>query len=441
MKRIIIMTGAALLMLCPTDSSAQGFLKKLKEKAENVVADKVSKSASSNAKKVAAPTVEAADEETSVEYAKGRVMTDIFDPNIGEDEQSPLTFNTIADALAATPAMPTVDQLLSSEARVAYYNNKVKNVELALNVLMNKRTLTIAERSLKMGSSVQTMQAHQTSANRQRAEWMAEIMPSPAEMMDAINKAGLKPETATEAQIMNAITPSLAKKWGVSESECKKILAMGQKSPDETEAYIRKNHPTLWAKLAKGKPVDSKENLEESASVQRYVEILQEVTDSVESGLQMQRPEEIVMQQEFATEWDNSDACQQVDKMEKELDAKLRQWMESNNKGYNDAMPSFWVEGRKNQNKVIDNWNRAKAEEWIKCAKDLQPQLKARAERLQQLDAELETLRGGGEETFPYQQAKNAVDGAIFMIQQYILLCKFPLDMPLVDHVPEIAVM
>ena len=443
MKRNIILAGMALLMLCPIDSNAQGLLKKLKQKAEDAVTDKVGKKIikGSATKQNVITSVETSDETVSDDYAKGRVMTNVFEPNISEDEQSPITFNNIADVLAATPAMPTAEQLLTLEGRTAYYNDKVKNAELALNAWMNKRSMAVAQRSLKMGTTVQTMQTRQNSANRQSAELMAEIMPSPAEMLEAIKKAGLNPETASETEIMNAIVPSLAKKWGMSESECKKILNMGQKNPAEVEAYISKNHPALWAKLSKAKPVDSPEAQKEGEDLQRYTEILMEVADSVSSGVQMTHPDKEAMQQQFATEWDNSKACQQVNQMEKELDAKLRKWMEANNKGYNDEMPDFWVEGRKNQNKVIDSWNKTQAEQWIKCAADMLPELKARAERLQQLDAELESLRAGGEESFPYCQARNAIDGALFFIEQYMLLCKFPLDMPLVEHVPEFVVM
>jgi len=457
MKHILTIALLAAFIAVPSESDAQGFLKNIKQKAEKTIENKVAKmmngktNNNSNIVPVRSDETVLGDADETDSYLYGHVTYDVFSPDIEEDEQSAISFETYSDAVKAAPVMPTADDLSSYEARKAYYDGKVKSVEIALNVMGNKRLMAAAQRSLGMGA--QPMPSQTPTGGQQRQELIQQIMPSPAEMMEAIQKAGIDMDNATEEQMMKAVAPAIAKKWGVSEDECLKVLEMCRKNPQAVESYMQNKFPALYAKLSKAKPVDAPEEMKESDMEVRYIEINQEVADTLGAfieALNNERLEQLTVLQQangtldeeskastFEKEWNQSETRQQIIKMENDLSKRLEAWMEANNKGYNDPMPAFWVEGRKAQNKLIDEYNARQAASWIAEATKEMALMKARAEWLASVDAQIETMKAESGETFGYKTCRNTVDGAITIIMEYVLACKQPLSMPLVDHVLE----
>lgn len=122
MKKFFIwMIAAALLAAAPQDIYAQGFLKRMKEKAENVMNNAVGKAFGEEPKQEEQPQINTTASATD-KLPKLRQTTLVWDAEV-----VPSSAFTIEELMNELPPLPTVDQLVnpSEEARRRYYDRIV----------------------------------------------------------------------------------------------------------------------------------------------------------------------------------------------------------------------------------------------------------------------------------------------------------------------------
>ena len=104
------------------------------------------------------------------------------------------------------------------------------------------------------------------------------------------------------------------------------------------------------------------------------------------------------------------------------------------NQGKDIPFPTWWTQGRKQENAIIAQWNRQNAEKWLAAVAEYDNQLRALLDRLAALDNQLEQIRNGGEETLVYLNTKMQVYIAEqFLIDYYSMFSaalEFPLAVP-----------
>ena len=326
--------------------------------------------------------------------------------NLSGGSTATLTFKTYAEAIAAMPALPDAGELVSESASAAYrgrlenYQGAVENMRLAY-----------------------------------------------LDAVGRISAMGLKASGATtaptEAQLAQrqAINEALSK---LSKEEIEKMEKMDE---EEVLEYMQKNHPDIFAALAKGTGSaagDTGLKINE-AKADAYDTIFTRLSDIQEKASSNMFSEMFnnPLQNDFArlrkeilTSWKTSAEYAQVNRMEAELVRKVNEYNKDNHSKFQDY-PPFWSAERKKQNEVIDQWNRKQTEKWLKKIAEWQAKYKAEAEEIAELDARLDQIRGKDEEDFMYLQAKTAAALLSEKVIRYINLSGGVFCVPQILHVQE----
>ena len=420
------------LLCLSVQINAQGLLKSLKNKAVNALTEKVVNKVkgTEQPKSSAAPaTTEApsfSESESEGSYAKrlGPSEEDSWAlaGSVGYDEDKDvlkLKFTTYKDALNAIVPLPSAEQVAKDQ--LSDFKAKQSQVEMAI-AAFNDETMQKAAASTFLTSEL----SHQLQADRAKdAQKLKSAeaslkQPSPAELMQALKDAGLNIEDATEEQIEKAVIPLLAKKNGMSVAEMQKLADKEKEAQGKGEGIDR------IADIAS-------EISDLTMNLQSSMVSNQTSADGIENELKALRIEMIQA-------WQNSPECAQVEQMEQELSKKIHAWMNENDKGWNDDMPAFWVEGRKAQNAVIDKWNTQQAEKWNAVIKKHIDAAMTDAQKFVSLADELQTLKNDNADAgykLSYNEAQRACMtlGAI-MLRPLLLMPAYSLDMPKVSYTP-----
>lgn len=456
MKRTLFLVLAGFILVMPMNAQ---FLRGIVEKAvEKKVQEKTTPQ----------QTEEPADNSENTDYITDELQT-IVDPVYdAEDPVTPVTISSISDVLNKRPALPTVNDLLSPEAKKAYaYKGALAWEQGAMNYRLaaSARQMELQNKILAAGNKQRQQQARQQNfINEASAKG---LMPSQQEIMQALMASGYDLEKITPEQSINIIAGAYSKKWNIPEADVKQFLTLAQSDDRKAEAFLAQKHPDLYKKLAGNAPkagefmdVDTKENeygklggqisdLAEEARVlkenmmdmMKHVNYVSSQGNFHEAGLPTNTLEDLYTQ--IADGWKSSSECKQVIQIETGLQERLNSWepcVESN-MGKDIPFPSWWTQGRKQENAVIATWNKQNAQKWLTAVAEYDGQLRALYERLEVLDKQLEQVRSGDAETFAYLDAKMQVYIAEQFLLDYYSMFSAALEFPCVVPQEEIKYM
>lgn len=130
------------------------------------------------------------------------------------------SISSIADALKRLPAMPTIEQLSSQDAKQQYESRWIT----PFNAALEQGSLSAMSESIELTSRMQQARQKQSQRNQQTMQVYdrnvsAGLMPSQQEMMQILMSSGIDLEKASEQQIMDVVAGTISKKWGVSKDE------------------------------------------------------------------------------------------------------------------------------------------------------------------------------------------------------------------------------
>lgn len=360
-----------------------------------------------------------------------------------EESIPAMKINSFSDLINKRPAMPTVNDLITPEAKAAYARKggaayyqgalNFRSVVLQQQEDLNKKTIEYGKKQ---------KQTNQRAMEQYNANVNAGLMPSQEEIMQ-LYMSGAITENMSEAQMMDVMAGKFASKWGVSKQEYIKIINMAQSNPKGTEAYIKSNHPDLYKRLYAANSPYGNQNVNTgdpheneygelgeklSALADEAIEFKNNNMDMMKHldhtahinsadllhmglgealGLPTNELEDLFAQ--IIDGWPVSAECKRAFQTEESIAERLESWdcCKNAKDGQTICNPGWWIEGRKSENAQIDAWNRKQAEKWIAAVKAYDAQMTAMMQRLIALDNQLEQIRNGGEVTAAYAAAKN----------------------------------
>ena len=451
MKKYVFMTLASIALAMPVNAQFfHGLVEKAVEKqVEKKVAEKVSP--------------KSANQSGSDQEDKSYIETDLQNIVAGgfeaKEPVTPMKFSSLSDLLAQRPAMPAVNDLLSPEAKTTYaYKGAMAWEQGALDYRTSQqiKQQQLQSKIMTAGNRLQQQQAQQkefiNDASRQG------LMLSQEETMQVLMSSGLNLEKATEEQVMNVLADAYAKKWNISQADARTFMAMAMSNPKQAEAFLKQKYPELYSKLAANAPKAKQYVAEDSSKDNEYGKIGEQVSDiSIEAqqlrnaAMDMLKHQQYVLSLEnihvgelptnkledlysrIAASWKNSDECKQVIQIESDLQERLNNWNACTeaNQGKDIPFPTWWTQGRKQENAIIAQWNRQNAEKWLAAVAEYDNQLRALLDRLAALDNQLEQIRNGGEETLVYLNTKMQVYIAEQFLTDYYSMFSTALEFPL----------
>ena len=356
------------------------------------------------------------------------------------------SISSIADALKRLPAMPTVEQLSSSDAKQQYESRWIT----PFNAALEQGSLSAMSESIELTSRMQQARQKQSQRNQQTMQVYdcnvsAGLMPSQQEMMQILMSSGIDLEKASDQQIMDVVAGTISKKWGVSKDEYLKIINMAQRNPKQTETYLQTNHPDLYKRLYaanNGCQMPEANDAQNERYGQIYAELqtlLEQMTNAMNN---YRHPSEMYDPQNNL--WDNSSEAKQVKDLENALWQRIEQWESTlSSKNYGDdgvTFPSWFTAERKKENALIDQWNRREAQRWLDVTSKYQSELKAIFEQVVTLENENEQLSQlSGTDNMMYLMNKQQI--LMFRNELSLLLVPYhdALTFPAQDHQEEIG--
>ena len=390
------------------------------------------------------------------------------------EESIPATkINSFADLINKRPAMPTANDLITPEAKAAYARKgaaayykgtlNFRSVVLQQQEELNSKTLELGKKQQK---------SNQNAMAQYNANVNAGLMPSQQEMMQ-LYMSGEINENMSEEQMMDVMAGKFAAKWGISKQEYIKIINMAQTNPKGTEAYLKSNHPSLYNRLYAANAQFGNENVNAgdpheneygalgeqlSALANEAFEFKNDNMDMMKhvqfqahsngmlndasfaahtAGLPTNKLEDLFAQ--IIEGWRASSECKRAIQIEDPLAERLDNWDCCKNvkEGQTICYPSWWIEGRKSENALIDAYNRKQAEKWLAEVKAYDVKMTAMMKRLIELDNQLEQIRNGGEITAAYAAAKNQAYIAATHLYDFNFVLEVALRFPHVVHQEE----
>ncbi|MBQ7649021.1 MAG: hypothetical protein IJS92_08125 [Paludibacteraceae bacterium] len=451
MKKYVFMTLASIALAMPVNAQFfHGLVEKAVEKqVEKKVAEKISP--------------KSANQSSSDQEEKSYIETDLQNIVAGgfeaKESVTPMKFSSLSDLLAKRPALPAVNDLLSPEAKTTYaYKSAMAWEQGAMDYRTSQqiKQQQLQSKIMTAGNRLQQQQAQQkefiNDASRQG------LMLSQEETMQVLMSSGLNLEKATEDQVMNVLADAYAKKWNISQADARTFMAMAMSNPKQAEAFLKQKYPELYSKLAANAPKAKQFVAEDSSKDNEYGKIGEQVSDiSTEAqqlrnaAMDMLKHQQYVLSLEnihvgelptnkledlysrIAVSWKNSDECKQVIQIESDLQERLNNWNACTEakQGKDIPFPSWWTQGRKQENAIIAQWNRQNAEKWLAAVAEYDNSLRALLDRLAALDNQLEQIRNGGEETIVYLDAKIQVYIAEQFLTDYYSMFSTALEFPL----------
>ena len=390
------------------------------------------------------------------------------------EESIPATkINSFADLINKRPAMPTVNDLITPEAKTAYARRGASAYYLGA---LNFRGTLIGKQQELNNQTIELGKKQKKSNQKSKAQYNANVnaglMPSQQEMMQ-LYMSGEINEKMSDEQMMDVMAGKFAAKWGISKQEYIKIINMAQTNPKGTEAYLKSNHPSLYNRLYAANAQFGNENVnagdphenEYGALGEQLSALANEAFDfrnnnmdmvkhvqhnahinsadlmhmgvGAALGLPTNELEDLYAQ--IIDGWPTSAECRRAIQMEDQLAARLDNWdcCKNAKEGQTICYPSWWIEGRKSENALIDAYNRKQAEKWLAEVKAYDVKMTAMMKRLIELDNQLEQIRNGGEITAAYAAAKNQAYIAATHLYDFNFVLEVALRFPHVVHQEE----
>lgn len=331
-----------------------------------------------------------------------------------ESTQTIAVPQTIAEAVAALPALPTVVQISSASAKSIVNARTYAPYQRAIEQTILIATQQQADIRARIQAAQQKQQKRNQGAMQQyQSNVNAGLMPSQEEMM-AMYMSGEIKENMSDEQIMDVMAGKFAEKWGVSKPEYLKIIGMAQSNPKACEAYIKSTHPQLYQRLYAANAQYGTDNVvgddPRDAVFSRIGGELTELQSqlitgiSVYSGNGVQGREAQTfgsaynqLRNQMESDWKQSAEAKQIDEIETKLWERVEEWLTTlNADGEEVTYPGWWTEERKKENAIIDRWNQRYAERWLKTAADGEKLIKGTFEKIAALETENAQLGAQG---------------------------------------------
>lgn len=374
--------------------------------------------------------------------------------SVAEGIKPARTPQTLAEAVASLPALPTADQLSSTQAKEIIVNRTYQPYILALehmtldatkeNADIQKRIDAAHAKQAERGQKV--MQQYDKNAK-------AGLMPSQQEMME-MYMSGVINENMSDAQMMDVMAGKFAEKWGISKDEYIKIIKMAQKDEKGTAIYLKANHPTLYNRLYTTNAGFDTQEIADDPRDERFQQILAELQALKEqfntamgsyrgfyatSNKGMTGLEYDKLLEDLRKDWENSAEAKEIDEIENKLWKRVEEWMATlnTNDGETDY-PAWWIADRKKENALMAQWNRRNAVRWLKIAEHGESLLKPIFKKVAALETENDALGLKGDtENAIYLNNKLQIN----MFKSLLMHLTFPLQdalrFPCLDPVPE----
>lgn len=380
----------------------------------------------------------------------------------------PMKISTMADMINKRPALPTVADLMSPEAKAAYARKGALAYEAAIQPFrlnFQGEQMALQNKMRELQSQRQQQYAQQRNYTEQASK--QGLMLSQEETMQVIMSSGLNLETATEEQMMNVLADAYAKKWNISQADARTFMGMAVKNPKQAEAFLKQKYPALYSKLEANAP-KAKDYVIDDPNEDAYgklqdqlMNLSEEIRNLEESSMEMSKHTSNTMRAnglpgdyslglattnklenlfiEAIAGWPKSAECTQAIQIENGLNDRLDNWeyWKGAKEGQTICRPAWWIDGRKQENALFDAYTKRTAEQWIAAAHEYDAQLQSVANRLLALDAQLEQLRGGKEETLAYCMAKLQVFTVEMYLFDYYRMASTYLDSPCIYHQEE----
>lgn len=357
------------------------------------------------------------------------------------------SFSTIAEAMKLLPSFPKVEQVISEKAKYVADSTVYAPYKLALEQAMAASQPKYFELSARLDKARQRQaQRGQAAMQQYNKNVEAGLLPSQQEMMQIIMSSGVNLDKASEQDIMELVAGSIAPKWGVSKEEYLKIINMAQRNPKQTEAYLQTNHPQLYQRLYAANADGAMVNEISDSRNDKFAQIAEELQSCMgrlnEAMEDYNKRPISMLADNLRQEWLSSDEARQVDAIEKALWERVAEWesgLSLNASGFADvAYPAWWTAERKKANKLIDQWNRRAAQEWLSYAGDAQQQFKAIFDKAAALETENEKLaKQGDSENAIYIANQQQLLSLFNMLKTLLNPYQDALNFPCIDHLDE----
>lgn len=385
MKRIAIFAFMAMIMTAfAPEAQAQGLLKGLADKAKEKVKEKIVKTVVPGTDKTAETTVAKPAQQNGqvasrVTNSDGGSTDELIDDLMIVDEfsnprkgfedisiriaepQEGITFNSIAEAIKALPQLPTATQVVNrDEAWVASINEfdaRCQNFSIGLAERFNNSV-----RNMTQGASVPKATEDQKKMAQASAMKILELM----------QKYGINPEKTSDKEM---------------EAFVKKMYASGElKMPGGVG-----NIEAFMGDEPESKDDDFDAIREKIQALQEaYFELIAETT--MMNAFDVNKPLE-ALHNEIIASWKGSEANKKVLAMELDLGKRFGEFVKDNpswGKEGEENYPPFWTEERIKENKVIEEYNKANAEKWLKVIRDAMSEKMSVVKEIKAIDDEIE---------------------------------------------------
>ena len=351
---------------------------------------------------------------------------------------------TIAQAVAALPALPTVEQICSAQVKSAYAQSNLAPYKAAIGQVMLIGTSQSQSLMMRIqAAQAKNAQRGQRAMQQYNSNVNAGLMPSQQEMME-LYMSGAITENMSEAQMMDVMAAKFAQKWGVSKDDYIKIMNLAQRDEKQAAAYLKSNHPQLYQRLYAANVAYGDENvLAEDTRDTRFAEIAEELRSLLEQVMQSVGDNSSDAYGQLADnmreEWKTCAEAKQIDAIETKLWERVQEWESTLNVyGGEVTYPAWWTEERKKENAQIDKWNRRNAEKWLKIATEEDKALRTMFEKIGALETENEELgQQGDTENMIYLMNKQQLITFYGMLQQLFIPIERALMFPCVEHQEE----
>lgn len=426
MKKYIAII-AAMLLVFPS-VSAQGFLSRLKQKAQSAVEKKIEKSVDPSPS--SAPQSQSATQsdisktsdyaESDSDYAfelvrraaEQREMFVLhyrFEPN----PVSSYSFPNYASAMNGKLELPTAKEMISEASQEAYMK-KVDDFDNGINI-MTSRYASYAGRLTAMGQNVKPVKI--TKEQRERGTKVVEML------------------------------------MALPEAERNKLEKLGD-SP-QSLAYIKANHPDIYAEIMKGAELGMQDTARQQVipvdetRADAYYAVKDEMDNrsfarnsSLEDPLMAQFNNEFIqLRKDIIASWKSSEEHDAINRMEAELTARCQAWWNTQKASKFHDYPPFWSEERAKQNELVDRFNLRSAIRWRKKLAEWQEKFYADAAQVAAYDAKIQEIRAGGtEEDMPYLSTMMSLNALGDLVTRYLTIPGYVFSLPLVDHVNTVPV-
>lgn len=410
MKRFAVIL-LALVIACGT-ASAQGLLKniggsvinKVEKKVENKAGQKVDKALGrifgedpqQNASQ-AAQTTNVADDYSSYSSATSSYGSSLMDADYHKDYY-PVSVNpsykfaNYKEALKARLDLPKPGTLTDEKALEAYAA-KVAEIKQATEDICIKYT--------QQQTALNTQAINGPYAGGSKSK--AAVNVSAEEVMQAIKAKGLDPATASEAQMQDAVAEYVAKKMGVSKAQALEMM-----SKDDAPQNRMDQIAAELAGIYEGRTLAALNNTS-NALTSLGTALLSGKTTVDETTLTGAL---FNLSKRIAASWAKSDECKAVNQLEREQGFK----------------------SRAKQNEIIDRWNSKQLDIWVAKIARFADAEYADAQKVAELDAELEAMSAADKKTANWASAKiQAVNLASLIISSMSIPTKV-FECPLVSH-------